>query len=203
MSTHGFFEFHHLYCISVLFQVRSLSSASLTTATGDLQTQATERNTRTSTQGETSQCCFLNTSISSDKPNNISVAAFFAVINRITAKCEAATSPTPTHPLSGDFLLFLDFHLFKSHVPSITPHSVPGSTWRCTGRMRCASSTAPRVRKKRSLQPPPLPPPLYQRLLLTYLLPHLLHLPMGKGSLLARLTGTCEYITLYVMCLCV
>ena len=114
-----FFEFHQLYCISVLFQVRSLSSASLTTVTGDLQTQVTERNTRTSTQGETSQCCFLNTSISSDKPNNISVAAFFAVINRITAKCEAATSPTPTHPLSGDFLLFLDFHLFKSHVPSI------------------------------------------------------------------------------------
>lgn len=38
--------------LSFLFQVRSLSSASLTTATAGLQTRATERSTRTSTQGE-------------------------------------------------------------------------------------------------------------------------------------------------------
>ena len=38
-------------------------------------------------------------------------AALLAVINRTTAKCEAATNPTPTPPLSGDSLSFI-FYFF-------------------------------------------------------------------------------------------
>ena len=59
--------------ISPIFQVRNLSSASLTDVIEGLQTQATERNTHTST------------------PRT----------NRTTARCGAATSRTPTPPASG------------------------------------------------------------------------------------------------------
>ncbi len=114
VALHVISQYFSWYTFPPLFQVRSLSSASSTAAIVASPTPAIEKNTRT---------CILAT-------------------NHTTARCAAATSPTPT-----------------------PPHSE--STWRCTARRACSAistaTTATWRRTRTQRTQSSLSPPLLRR----------------------------------------